>query len=81
MYFDQLWHLERMNVFRPIDSNTMMRDEKKGMLSLLMFLKEKRDTTVKAQMCADGRKQLDGTWTKQETMLPTVLTEAVFITA
>ena len=32
-------------------------------------------------MCADGRKQKDGTWSKQETMLPTVATESVFITA
>ncbi len=31
-------------------------------------------------MCADGQKQR-GDWTKQETMLPTVSTEAVFITA
>ncbi len=46
-----------------------------------MFLKEKRDATVKARMCADGRKQQDGTRPKQETMLPTVATESVFITA
>jgi hypothetical protein len=32
-------------------------------------------------MCADGRKQKDGTWSKQETTLPTVATELVFITA
>jgi hypothetical protein len=31
-------------------------------------------------MCADGQKQR-GDWTKQETKLPTVSTEAVFITA
>jgi hypothetical protein len=31
-------------------------------------------------MCADGRKQR-GDWTKQETTLPTVSTEAVFIAA
>jgi hypothetical protein len=45
-----------------------------------MFLKEKRDSSVKALMCADGRKQKDGTWSKQETTLPTVATESVFIT-
>ena len=32
-------------------------------------------------MCADGRKQKDGTWSKQETISPTVATESVFITA
>jgi competence protein ComGC len=46
-----------------------------------MFLKEKRDSSVKACMCADGRKQKDGTWSKQDTTLPTVAMELVFITA
>ena len=31
---------------------------------MLMFLKEKRDSSVKAHMCADGRKQKDGTGSK-----------------
>jgi len=50
-------------------------------LSSLMFLKKKRDSLVKAQMCADGRKQMDGNWAKQGTTSPTVATELVFITA
>jgi len=32
-------------------------------------------------MCADGCKQKDGTWPKQETTPPTVATESMFITA
>ena len=46
-----------------------------------MFLKEKRDSSVKVRMCADGRKQKDGTKAKQDTTLPTVATESVFIIA
>ena len=46
-----------------------------------MFLKEKRDSMVKARMCADGQNQKDGTWSKQETTSLTVATESVFITA
>ena len=46
-----------------------------------MFLKGKRNSSVKVQMCADGRKQKDGTWAKQDTTSPTVATESVFITA
>jgi hypothetical protein len=46
-----------------------------------MFLKEKMDSSVKARMCADGQKQKDGTWAKQDTTSPTVATESVFITA
>jgi hypothetical protein len=42
---------------------------------------EKRDSSVKARMCAYGHKQKDGTWSKQDTTLPTVATESVFITA
>jgi hypothetical protein len=56
-------------------------DEKKKALSSLMFLKEKRDSLVKARMCADGRKQKDGTWAKQDTTSPTVATELVFVPA
>jgi hypothetical protein len=44
-----------------------------------MFLKERRDSSVKARMCTDGRKQKDGTWSKQETTSLTVATELVFI--
>ncbi len=45
-----------------------------------MFLKEKRDTTIMARFCADGRKQR-GDWTKQETMSPTISNESVFLTS
>ena len=46
-----------------------------------MFLKEKRDSLVKARMCTDGCKQKDGIWLKQETTMLTVATESVFLTA
>ena len=45
-----------------------------------MFLKEKRDKTVKGRFCAEGRKQR-GDWTKQKSTLPMILTELVFLTA
>ncbi len=44
-----------------------------------MFLKEKRDLSVKVRICTDGQKQR-GDWTKQDTTSPTVSTEAVIIT-
>ena len=40
-----------------------------------MFLKEKRDRTIKARGCADGRSQHEYT-TRAETSSPTVLLEA-----
>ncbi len=44
-----------------------------------MFLKEMRDQSVKARMCADGQGQ-QGDWSKQDTTSPTVSTKSVFIT-
>jgi hypothetical protein len=77
----ELTQMHDMNVFRPIEVESLTHDEKKKALSLLMFFKEKRDSSVKAHMCADGRKQEDGTWSKQESTSPTVATKSVFITA
>ncbi len=70
-----------MSVFHPIEVEALTYNERKKALSLLMFLKEKRDSWVKARMCADGCKQKDGTWSKQDTTLLMVATESVFITA
>ncbi|KAL3810038.1 hypothetical protein ACHAXA_000207 [Cyclostephanos tholiformis] len=76
----ELTQMHDMQVFRPIKKEDLSHGEKKKALSSLMFLKEKRDKTVKARMCADGRKQRED-WTKQESTSPTVATESVFITA
>jgi hypothetical protein len=76
----ELTQMHDMNVFRLIEVESPTNDEKKKALSSLMFLKEKRDSSVKARMCADRCKQKDGTWSKQDTTLPTVAMESVFIT-
>ncbi len=52
----ELTQMHNMNVFRPIEVESLTYNKKKKALSLLMFLKEKRDSSVKARMCADGRK-------------------------
>jgi hypothetical protein len=58
----ELTQMHDMNVFRPIEGESLTYDEKKKALLSLMFLKEKRDSLIKARMCADRRKQKDGTW-------------------
>ncbi len=73
----ELTQMHDMNVFCPIEVESLTYDEKKKALSSLMFLKEKRDSLIKARMCADGRKQKDGTWAKQDTTSPTVVMESV----
>ena len=47
---------------------------------MLMFMKEKRDGTIKGRGCADGRKQRDK-YSNSDTTSPTVSTEAVLITS
>jgi hypothetical protein len=76
----ELTQMHKMNVFCPIEVEALTYNEKKKVLLLLMFLKEKRDSLVKARMCANGHKQKDGTWLKQETTSPMVATELVFLT-
>ncbi len=78
---NELTQMHDTNVFRPIEVESLTYDKKKEALSLLMFLKEKRDSLIKVRMCADGCKQKDGTWAKQDTTSLTVATESVFITA
>ena len=69
-----------MSVFQPIMKKELTAEERKKALASLMFLKQKRDLTVKARMCADGRGQRNN-WEKKDTTSPTVSTESVFITA
>ncbi len=67
----ELTQMHDMDVFRPIMKGDLTMDERKKALVSLMFLKEKRDQSVKARMCADGRGQ-GGDWSKQDTTSPTV---------
>jgi len=76
----ELTQMHDMTVFKPIFKEDLSKEERAKALASLMFLKEKRDKTIKARMCADGQKQR-GDWTKQESTSPTVSTESVFITA
>jgi hypothetical protein len=76
----ELAQMHNMAVFAPIMKSDLTAEEKKKAISSLMFLKEKRDKTVKGRFCADGRKQR-GDWTKQETTSPTISNESVFLTS
>jgi hypothetical protein len=76
----ELEQMHNMSVFTPVHKESLSAEERKKAVSSLMFLKEKRDESIKARFCADGRKQR-GDWTKQDTTSPTVATESVFLTA
>ncbi len=76
----ELTQMHNMSVFCPIKVEALTYDKRKKALSLLMFLKEKRDSLVKVLMCANRHKQKDGTWSKQDTTWLTVAMELmVFI--
>jgi hypothetical protein len=69
-----------MEVFHPVTRDSLTKEARIKAFASLLFLKEKRGHSVKGRMCTDGQKQT-GNWTKQDTTSPTVLMEAVFITA
>jgi hypothetical protein len=57
----ELTQMHDMSMFCPIEVEALTYNKRKKALSLLMFLKEKKDSLVKARMCTDGCKQKDGT--------------------
>jgi predicted transcriptional regulator len=63
--------LHMKDTFEPQDVKTLTGDQKKSVLESLMFLKEKRDGTIKGRTCADGRKQREGS-TKSDATSPTL---------
>ena len=70
----------RKKILREFSSAAPTKEERAKALALLMLLKEKRDKSMEARMCASERKHR-GDWMKQDTTSPTVSKEAVFITA
>jgi hypothetical protein len=75
----ELKQLHEREVIVPHRASSLTTEEKKKVLSYLIFLKRKRDGTIKARGCADGRKQR--AHLREDAMAPTVTTAAVFITS
>ena len=53
----EIKQLQTLQALMPCSSNAMSYKERNKALRYLMFLKEKRDGTIKARGCADGRLQ------------------------
>jgi hypothetical protein len=68
------------DVFKPIAADSLSNEEKKKALSLLIFLKEKQNSTVKAWSCTNGSVQRLHV-AKEEAASPTVALESVFVTS
>jgi hypothetical protein len=76
----ELRQLNEREVFKPISIQTMTHQEKRRAMDSLIFLVEKRDGRIKARACANGSTQRSYIG-KEDTTSPTVLTEAILITA
>ena len=62
----------------PCSRNNLSYEERKKALRYLMLIKEKRDGTIKARGCADGRPQRIYT-SKEDTSSPTISIEAMML--
>jgi len=74
----ELKQLHDKGAITPIQRSDMTTEERKKALRYLMFLKEKRDRTIKARGCADGQPQVQYT-RKEEVSSPTVSLEAMML--
>ena len=72
--------MKQLHNLKVMEPRNLSNNDKKAAADYLMFLKEKRDKTIKARGCFDGRKQR-ATISKEESSSPTVATESVFITS
>ena len=61
-------------------ADSLTQEQNNEALKLLMFLKHKRDDSVKGRGCADGRRQRD-IYDKEEATSPTVALESVLLTS
>ncbi len=71
--------LHNKETFHPMLAESLTEQQKKEVLDSLVFLKEKRDGTLKGRACSNGRKQKEKTDRKDATS-PTVALESVLIT-
>jgi hypothetical protein len=76
----ELLQLHMRYTFKPQDAEELSTNQNKGARESLMFLKEKRDGTIKGSTCADGRKQRETAEPGAATS-PTVSLKSVLITS
>jgi hypothetical protein len=76
----EMKQLDYLDVMDPVDATELSPEGRKRALDYHMYLKEKRNGTIKARGCADGRKQRLYK-SKEETSSPTVSSEAMFLTS
>lgn len=74
----ELRQLHDREVMGPKSGESLTKSDRRAALNYLMFLKKRRNGSIKGRGCADGRKQR-AYITKEEASSPTISTEAVFL--
>ena len=77
---NELSQLHLRDTFRPINPRSLSKSDYDKVLESRLFLKQKRDQTIKGQMVADGNKQRNHI-DKTDATSPTADLESVLITA
>jgi hypothetical protein len=76
----EMYQLHTRETFQPIKWEDIPTDQKKQVLESHVFLKLKRDGTIKARTVEGGNRQR-GFISKEDATSPTVATESVLLTA
>jgi hypothetical protein len=77
---NKLTQLHVMDMWRPMYADKLSREQRMQVLSLLLYLKEKRSGDIKGRACVNGAPQRVYI-PKDEAASPTVSTESTFIMA
>ncbi len=75
----ELDEFNKYGVFKPKHARDLSEEDKKKVLTSLIFLKEKKSGVIKVHSCANGNPQREHI-AKEEVAAPTVALESVFIT-
>ena len=76
----ELDQFNQYKVFELKHANDLSEEDRKKVLSSLIFLKEKKDRTIKARSCVNGSVQREHI-AKEEAAVPTVGLDSVFLTS
>jgi len=77
----ELTQIHDMDTYIPVDSDKLTAKQKRKAMESLIFLTENHDGRIKSRMCGDGSKQRRRPgYKKEDTVSPTVSTDAVFLT-
>ena len=77
--FNEFTQLDHMEVFEGVMAEELSYEQKKGALTAINLIKEKRDGTIKGRCVGNGRKQR-GLYPKEQTASPTISNDAMMMT-